>query len=270
MKDYLRQILENVENKVLARCIVREYLQARILQFLQDEGVFRSWAFQGGTALRFLYSLSRFSEDLDFALERPGADDNFRTVLINVKRLFEPEGYGIRIKVNDTKVVKSAFVRFPELLFELGLSPHETEALSIKVEIDTNPPEGAASDTTIVRKHVLINVRHYDKASLLAGILHAVLARQYPKGRDIYDLVWYLSDRTWPEPNIVLLNNALQQTEWEGPAVDENNWRDIICTRLESFNWKPVIDDVVPFLERPGDMKLLTQEKVLGLIRKNT
>ena len=61
MKDYLRQILAEIDSPVLARCLTREYLQARLLQALQDRGVFSSWAFQGGTALRFLYSLPRFS-----------------------------------------------------------------------------------------------------------------------------------------------------------------------------------------------------------------
>ncbi len=58
MKDYLRQILNGIANPVLARCLVREYLQARLLQSLQDRGAFHTWAFQGGTALRFLYSMT--------------------------------------------------------------------------------------------------------------------------------------------------------------------------------------------------------------------
>jgi hypothetical protein len=54
---------------------------------------------------------------------------------------------------------------------------------------------------------------------LLAGKLHAMLSRPWLKGRDLFDLVWYLADRNWPAPNPVLLNNALKQTGWDGPLL---------------------------------------------------
>ena len=64
-----------------------------------------------------------------------------------------------------------------------------------------------------------LNLCHHDKPSLLAGKLHAVLSRKWTKGRDLYDLVWYLADRTWPAPNLALLNAALAQTGWKGPVM---------------------------------------------------
>lgn len=81
MKDHLHHLITGQPNPILVRCLAREYLQARILQMLQDRGAFRSWAFQGGTALRFLYRLPRFSEDLDFALERPDEPPDVRPFL---------------------------------------------------------------------------------------------------------------------------------------------------------------------------------------------
>ena len=84
--------------------------------------------------------MPRFSEDLDFALVKPGMKGNFHENIANAKGVFESENYDSNIKVKDTKTVKSAFVRFRGLLFEFGLSAHESEALSIKVEVDTNPP----------------------------------------------------------------------------------------------------------------------------------
>src|SRR4029079_83899 len=122
------------------------------------------------------------------------------------------EGYTIDVKASDQRVVHNAFIRFPRLLFELGLSPHPNETFTVKLEVDTNPPAGAVLATTLVRRHLTLNLQHHDPASLLAGKLHAVLQRPYPKGRDFYDLLWYLSDPTWPSPNLVLLNNALRQT----------------------------------------------------------
>jgi predicted nucleotidyltransferase component of viral defense system len=267
MKDYLRQILNGVNNPVLARCLAREYLQARLLQSLQDRGAFNTWAFQGGTALRFLYSMARFSEDLDFALVEPGMPVDFRDKMMSARRVFEAEGYSVVDKINDKRTVKSAFVNFKGLLFELGLSAHPSETLSIKVEVDSNPPAGAQTVSTIVRRHVILNLRHHDKASLFAGKLHGFLARRYAKGRDIYDLIWYLSDRTWPEPNLELLDNALAQTGWRGPQVTAENWRQLVAQRMEMLDWKQVVADVEPFLERPADMALLTRENLTSLLR---
>ena len=71
MKDFLHDIIRNQTNPITQRNLVREYLQARILESLQRSGAMIPLAFQGGTALRFLFSIARFSEDLDFALERP-------------------------------------------------------------------------------------------------------------------------------------------------------------------------------------------------------
>ena len=62
-------------------------------------------------------------------------------------------------------------------------------------------------------------IQHHDKASLLAGKLHAILQRPYAKGRDLYDLLWYLGDPTWPPPNLTMLNHALRQTGWEGAPL---------------------------------------------------
>lgn len=266
MKEYLRQLAVQAANDLARGCLVREYLQARVLESLQDRGVFLRWAFVGGTALRFLYSIPRFSEDLDFSLIDPQEDAGFRTALAEVKRVLSLEGYRIEINVNDGKTVASAWLKFAGLPYELGMSPHASQVLSVKVEVDTRPPPGAVIATSIVRRHVTLNLCHYDKASLLAGKLHAVLSRKWTKGRDLYDLAWYLADRAWPAPNLALLNTALTQTGWEGPAMTPDNWRDELRQRLESLDWERARADVRPFLERQQDIALVSSETLGSLL----
>lgn len=266
MKDYIKEQIRNIDDPHLAGCIVREYLQARILESYQNSGAFASWVFVGGTALRFLYSMPRFSEDLDFSLTAADTEDNFETLMKKIKKDFEAENYDITIKAKETKAVKSAFVRFRGLLYEMGLSPLESETVSIKVEIDTNPPEGANFQTSIVRRHILLNLQHYDKSSLLAGKLHALFCRKYVKGRDVYDLVWYLSDRTWPGPNITLLNNALKQTNWTGPQITEDNWRKTLAEKLAHFDWGGIIADLKPFIEKQSELNIITKDNTLELL----
>lgn len=266
MKTYLRRQIEKASSPIQAGNITREYLQARILEQLQFQGGMIHLAFQGGTALRFLFELPRFSEDLDFTLERQSGDFNFEKVLEKIQREFEKETYQVSLKINAKKIVYAAFIRFPGLLFELGLSQNRNQVLAVKLEIDTRPPEGAVLATTIVRRYVTLQLQHHDRASLLAGKIHALLQRNYVKGRDIYDLFWYLSNRKWPEPNLVLLNNALKQTEWQGDKLAADTWRGVIREKVSKLPWKNVFDDVAPFLEKEAEIRILTRENLLRLL----
>ncbi len=266
MKDYLAELVRSALTPAHARNLAREYLQARLLGALQRAGAMIPLAFQGGTALRFLYFAPRYSEDLDFALERQPESYDFRAYLHAIRRELTDEGYTVMIKVSDQRVVHSAFVRLPGLLYELGLSPHHDETLSIKLEVDTRPPSGAGLNTTLIRRHIPLHIQHHDRPSLLAGKVHAILQRSYSKGRDWYDLLWYLSDPDWPPPNLILLNNALMQTGWKDAPLTESTWRSAVRQRLLDLKWERIIEDVRPFLEPTADLNLLTRENLISLL----
>jgi len=265
MKDYLAALVRAAPTLAHGRNLAREYLQARLLEALQRAGAMIPLAFHGGTALRFLYAAPRYSEDLDFALE--GAPDQYdlRGYLRAIQTVLTAEGYALDLKLNEQKIVHSAWLRFPGLLYELNLSPQRTEILAVKLEVDTRPPAGAGLDTTVVRRHVILQLHHHDRASLLAGKLHAILQRPYLKGRDLYDLLWYLSDPAWPPPNLTLLNNALRQTGRPDPPLTETTWRQTIRARLTEVNWSQAVADVRPFLEA-GAAALLTPDNLDRLL----
>lgn len=196
MKEYLAHIVETHPGRD-ATNVMREYLQARILESLQVQGAWRSIAFMGGTALRFLYHLPRYSEDLDFSLEAPDQGFDLRTQMQATCARLEHEGYDVRARVATKVAVHKAFVSFPGLEHQMGLSTRTDKAFSIKVEVDTRPPEGAKLETTTVRRYATLRLTHHDKASLVAGKVAALICREWLKGRDVYDLVWYLSDPAW-------------------------------------------------------------------------
>jgi len=267
VKERLRELLRRRGGGPGARNLAREFLQASILAALQRAGAMIPLAFQGGSALRFLYGIRRYSEDLDFALERPRAGYDFRAYLEAVRADLRREAYDVDLaRVSDQRAVHSAFVRFPGLLHELGLSGHREEALSVRFEVDAQPPSGAGLDTTVIRRHMLMRIQHHDRASLLAGKLHAVLQRPYPKGRDFYDLIWYLSDPAWPPPNLVFLNNALAQTGWTSAPLSESSWAVAVRARLRSVRWDVLAADVSPLLESAEDRALLTTETITSLL----
>lgn len=268
MKPLLQDMLRGESDDFGRRSRAREYLQARILLALQDNGAFANWAFLGGTALRFLYRLPRYSEDLDFSLAPPDGEARFEKHMDSVRVDLMGEAYDVDVKIRTGTAVAAAQVKFRGLLYELGLSPHSNEVFMVKVELDTRPPEGAGTETRLVRRFVMLNLHHYDRPSLLAGKLHAILSRKFTKGRDLYDLAWYLSDPEWPEPNLIQLNNALRQTDWKGLEATPENWRGLIADKLRTIDWKQALLDVSPFLERKQDAELVAESVLLPLLKE--
>lgn len=264
MKDRALQLVREAPSE-RRKNVLREYLQAHILFSLQAGRAFEQLAFVGGTALRFLYGLRRYSEDLDFSLEQPKAYD-FQRLLNRVESDLTKAGFEITMHPHEGTPVHSAFVRFPGLLSECGLSPHPTQKLSIKIEVDTSPPAGATLQTTVINRHFLVALQHHDLPSLMAGKLHALLSRSYAKGRDIYDLLWYLSRSEPTSPNILLLRNALIQTQWSGGQVTVETWKSVIELRLRELDFAEIVTDVAPFLESPKERTLLTLKIVLAAL----
>ena len=245
---------------------MREYLQAYILSFMYEGGVFRYTAFVGGTALRFLHGLPRFSEDLDFS--QTGKDKvDFGALMSKIMRELELAGYSAAALVKEDKMVNSAFIKFEALMHEAGISPLKSQKFSVKIEIDTNPPQGAVLEELLVNKYFPINFLAYDPASLFAGKVHAILSRKYTKGRDLFDLGWYLMTWKGIAPNFTQLNNALVQSKWSGPIISKMNWVEVVSDAVAKADWEKVRSDVEQFLERPRDIELLSKESVSRMLR---
>jgi len=119
----------------------------------------------------------------------------------------------------------------------------------------------------IVNRYFPFNFLTYDIASLFAGKVNAILSRKYTKGRDLFDLGWYLLTWKGIEPNFTQLNNALVQSGWKGPMPDQTNWREIVAEAVEKSDWKKVRADVEQFLERPHDIEVLSKENVIKILK---
>lgn len=266
MKDYCMELIAAQKSSTAKYNAMREYLQTYVLRIMHDKRVFQSTAFVGGTALRFLYRLPRFSEDLDFSLHKK-PNYSFTDLMNVIKKEIILAGYKADISYDKTKTVQSAFVKFSELMHEAKLSPLKNQKFSIKVEIDTKPPKGAVLTTQIVNKFFPIAFLSYDLSSMFAGKIHALLTRKYTKGRDFFDIAWYLSRFKTLTPNFKLLHNALTQTGYTKKMPGESDWRTYLSRIIEKADWKKVYGDVVNFLENPKDMEIFSKENVLKLLR---
>ncbi|MBN2494899.1 MAG: nucleotidyl transferase AbiEii/AbiGii toxin family protein [Deltaproteobacteria bacterium] len=260
MKEEALALIEDLDDPAAKLNRLREYLQALVLRSLHESEAFSSLAFVGGSSLRFLENLPRFSEDLDFSLMRAEAYQP-RPWLEKAKRDLEHAGLSCSITYKQRKTVHTAWVRIAGLLRDAGLSAHEAQNLSIKLEIDTVPPEGADLKRSLVTRFVTLAITHYTLESQMAGKVHALLTRQYPKGRDWYDLIWYRSHRPPLNPKLLLLQNALDQTQGRS-ELDASRWQQLLAEKLEGLDIDLLARDVTPFLERAEDRRLITRENL--------
>ncbi len=256
MIELLRQQIASVETAEGKINRLREALQLLCLKILQDKGYFSNMAFVGGTALRILYDMRRFSEDMDFSvIDKKGYD--FTDLTRVMKRELELNNLKVNTKPKTAKTVQSCMLKFPGLIKNVGLSAHEDQNLSIKIEVDSNPPAGWHAESTIVNKLYVLNVTHLGITSLYATKLHACFFRKFVKGRDFYDLLWYLGKKI--KPNYELLNNAVAQTHGKSPALDNGNIKEFLLEKVAKIDFVSVVKDVERFLEDKSELKLLNK-----------
>jgi len=262
MNELLEQIVgkeTTAENKLNK---TREFLQELMLKIVFDRGMFNNLAFVGGTALRLLYDLRRYSEDLDFSLIKTRGY-SFDGLLHDL--VFELEHFGFEVENSPGKsgTVHASMIKFPGLLAELGLSRLKGQKLSVKLEIDTNPPAGWKTILSPVAKAFVFAVNSFDLPSLYATKLHACFFRKFIKGRDFYDLIWYLGKKV--EPNYPLLNNAIEQTEKVNLRIDRDNFREFMRQRLTGIDLSLARKDAERFLEDKSELNLFDRDLILKL-----
>ncbi len=266
MKSQAEALIREAATPAEARQLLREYLQHVILRQLFEQKVLSKWVFHSGTALRIIYGVNRYSEDLDFHLPAPDRNFSMETTITKLVKNLALQGYRISEPAIANRTVQSVFIRFENLLSELGLTGQSSQKLSIKIEIDTNPPADFTTQTKLINVYFPFSLVIHELPSFLAGKLHAILQRSYPKGRDYYDLIFLLSRRQALEPNISYLQNALRQTGYDGPVITAQNWRAVIADKIAGINWKDVAADVEPFLPTPADMQLMDRQILINLL----
>ena len=232
----------------------REILQEVALYALWRAGFFEVAAFQGGTSLRILHGLPRFSEALDFILKEPDPDFDWNTYL--EKMLGGLQEFGLQSEALDKsrmdQRVKKALLKDNSVSNQLDLAfyrGHKDKKLTIKLEIDVTPPEGSGYDYSYLDFPLDFEVCHQDLSSNLSLKIHALLCRPWLKGRDWYDFNWYVKQGV--QPNFTHLQGALYQYgPWEGQTLTiDKDW--LISTLLEkvaTVNWAEAAEDVARFL----------------------
>ncbi len=267
MKEILQKKVQGFRTTAEKHNALREGLQHLVLKILDDAGHFKTLSFVGGTALRVIYDIRRFSEDMDFSLQRPKDPRfDFRKMLDSLVRQLEIYSLPVDTKVREVGAVRGVFLRFKDILQEFEISRRQGQKLAIKLEVDTNPPEGAQIEGRIVQKEFLFTVIHHGLSTLFAGKLLAFLYRAYTKGRDVYDLIWHLSRKT--PVNRVFFENGLFQSTGKKLSWSRDELIEQATARVEDLKMDEVARDVLPFLDDPGEVRLLDKALLKPLVQE--
>jgi predicted nucleotidyltransferase component of viral defense system len=218
------------------RAIVREYLQYKILQAIFESAQASKLSFLGGTVLRIVHGNNRFSEDID--LDNFGLSwQAFSELIQRVKLFLELEGF----LVETSMVAKDAFhcdMRFPELLYEQGLSPHQQEKILIQLDTVAQGYKYSPEIKILNKFDVFTEIRATPLNVLLSQKIYTAVNRKRPKGRDFYDITFLLSKT---RPDFGFINQKMGIASPEG-------LREELLLKIEDFNFEALAADVAPFL----------------------
>ncbi len=247
---------------------LKEIIQEIVLLGLWRSKFYEKAVFYGGSALRILYGLDRFSEDLDFSLLRPESNFHMEKHLNSVVTELESWGFKISAEKVEKKMqtpIKSAFIKAKTLIHLLkintGIKTHKNAVMKIKLEIDQNPVPGFVTEAKYHLNPMVFSIKTMSLPSLFAGKIHALLCRSRKtniKGRDWYDFVWFV--KAGVPCNLEYLQNKMIQTGHleTSQTLSEKMLHSLLCEKANQVDFHSARKDVLPFLKNTNRKQELT------------
>jgi predicted nucleotidyltransferase component of viral defense system len=260
------------------RQALREIIQEAALAGLWRGKFFEHAAFYGGTALRIFYGLDRFSEDLDFTLLRAQPEFQLKTYLNGIRDELQAIGFVVSVESRrDGAAIDSAFIKAGTmhhlLLIKSPFKTHRDEKLSVKIEVDTDPALGFSTEGKVLNWPFLFSVVACDLPSLFAGKIHAVLCRlraHNVKGRDWYDLLWYLGQKT-PFKALYLQSKLVQSGVLDSNRnLEAATVINLLHEKCDALDIEAAKRDVSRFVRHPQRLDGWSRENIKKAIERLT
>lgn len=247
---------------------LREIMQEIALAGLYRAGFFEKAAFYGGTALRIFYGLDRFSEDLDFSLLEVNSE--FDLVKYQGAIVHEFESLGMKVSIKEKKKavksnINSAFLKSETLWSELvleGVIPQQgidgVANIKIKIEVDAEPPLGFDTEERLLLRPFSFYVKCFVLPDLFAGKMHALLFRKWGqnvKGRDWYDMEWYIKKGTVLNLDHFALR-AKDSGDWNRDTITEIEFRELLTEKIDTVNMQYVKADIKRFIRDQSTLEI--------------
>ena len=284
MHDAIRTMLDRYALQTGDDCVnaLREILQELALLGLWRSKFFEHAAFYGGTALRVLHGLDRYSEDIDFSLLAP--DPGFSLGQYGESLAREIGSFGFRVEFEQRAptrrtAIESAFLKADTLaqLLVIEAGPdllagrHPGSALRIKLEVDTDPPGGFETESRYLLRPIPFAVRAYSLPDLLAGKLHTILCRKWGtrvKGRDWYDLAWYAGRH--PRVRLSHLEARMRQSGDypEGAALTRERLMEQLNQAVDGLDVDRAREDVIRFVRDPRDVEIWSKDFFYEVVQR--
>lgn len=260
---------------------VKEIIQEIALLGLWRAKFFQHAAFYGGSSLRILYGLNRFSEDLDFSLLSRKTDFELAPYLDAIATELGSMDFNVEIfakkKATDTSI-ESSFIKAGtkehllkiEVPEEIANRTANTDRIKVKIEVDTDPPGDFETEAKILLQPIPFSVNTFKQPDLFAGKIHAVLQRPWSsgrvKGRDYYDFIWYLGRNT-PVHLAHLEQRLRQSAAWSGlQTLSRQDLCDLLEEKFRNLDVELAKKDVLPFIKDPAAVELWTNDFFLALL----
>ncbi len=278
IKEWIEEYNPQNEEEILSA--LREIMQEITLAGLSRTDFFEKAAFYGGTALRIFYGVDRYSEDLDFSLLKHdphfSIEPYFKAILDEFKSL------GLTVSINEKKKTKltaidSAFLKAETIWQEIVLEDviketgvHSNKTLKIKIEVDRLPPLNFKTEEKLLLRPFSFYVKCFTKPSLFAGKMHALLFRKWlnrVKGRDWYDLEWYIKKGIPLDVNH-FLTRAKDTNDWQHDSISNEQIIELLDTKIKSVSFSSIKEDVARFIKNDDVLIIWSPEYFKDLIEK--
>lgn len=278
IKEWITEYDPKNEEEILSA--LREIMQEITLAGLSRTDFYEKAAFYGGTALRIFYGLDRFSEDLDFSLVQPDPNFSIEPYFKAIMDEFKSLGLNVSIKEKqkaEKSSIDSAFLKtetiwqeivLKDIITETGVRSNKT--IKIKIEVDRMPPLNFNTEEKLLLRPFSFYVKCYTKPSLFAGKVHALLFRKWKdrvKGRDWYDLEWYIKKGIDMDTRHFLAR-AKDTGDWKEDNISPEDIKELLHKKIESVSFKRIKEDVVRFIKNDDVLSIWSPEYFNDLIEK--
>ena len=249
--------------------IQHEVMQKIALAGLARGGFFEKAAFYGGTCLRLLHNMRRFSEDMDFSLLEPNRNFRFEDYFPAVVEEFKLAGKDVEIKMKhkgQPSAIESAFLKETSDVFDIGFTTEKR--LKVKIEIDIDPPPKFSTEMKTVTSPRTFWARSYTLPDLFAGKVSAALFRKWKrriKGRDWYDVAWYIAKRVPLD-----LTHLVERAKESAPAADISTPEKVIAAfdaRIDAIDFDNARADVEPYVMDKSEIDIWSAEFFRLMVR---
>ncbi len=284
MNDAIVRMLDRYQCRSIEDYVnaLREILQEVALLGLWRSKFFEKAAFYGGSALRILYGMDRFSEDLDFSLIEPMSDFNLSRYIGALEREIRSFGFEVSVTRREKTAespIQSAFLKADTLKHLLTIERADKVArhlprgqvMKIKIEVDTDPPPGFDTENKFLLQPIPFSVKTFALPDLFAGKMHAVLCRRWKtrvKGRDWYDLVWYAAYH--PQLHLGHLEQRMIQSGHlrKGEQLTREGFFALAEKAAEKVNLEQARKEVEPFVKNPDALAVWSNQFFREVMRR--